>query len=258
MILHTFEDGSVLRKCGVRELIGIPVWRGNRYIDMEHVKQIKQDIGDNISCLDTTIFRVIRYKEHNVEQRWLVDGQHRQMVIKMYFEEATFDAFIEGFDILIIEKEVEGESDAIEYFNTLNNVKPQQENDPRLLTNKFISALEKQFNVNKKAPLIKPEGKTTKRPYLSSDALRGELERWSGFLKQSNAYIGRFIKSVNEWNSRKISEYELGLSYCSPKDYNVVGACIEKKFMLAYDLKLPWVRECLMDVYLKSGNDARS
>jgi hypothetical protein len=76
MIIHTFGDGSVLRKCSNIELIGIPVWRGNRYIDMDHVRQIKQDIGDNISCLDTTIFRVIKYRENDVEQRWLVDGQH--------------------------------------------------------------------------------------------------------------------------------------------------------------------------------------
>jgi hypothetical protein len=248
-MLHTFSDGSILRKCSTRELIGIPVWRGNRHIDMEHVKQIKQDIKDNVSCLDSTIFRVIKYKENDVEQRWLVDGQHRQTVIRLYFEE---NFFIPEFDVLLVEKEVEGESDAIEYFNTLNNVKPQQENDPRMLTNKYISALEKHFNVNKKTPLIKPEGKTTKRPYLSSDALRGELEKWAACLKQSKVQIDRFIKCVDEWNRKKIDEYELNLVYCSPKEYNIVGACIEKKFMLALDPKLGWIHECLSALYFGS------
>lgn len=242
MLLHTFSDGSVLRKCNVRELIGIPVWRGNRYIDMEHVKQIKQDIGDNISCLDSTIFRVIKYKENCVEQRWLVDGQHRQQVIRHYFEN---NLCVLEFDVLVVEKEVDCEADVIEFFNVLNNVKPQQENDVRLLTNKYIAALEKHFNVNKKAPLIKPEGKTTKRPYLSSDALRTELEKWAGLLKQSNDWITRFIARVDEWNRQKVNEYELGLAYCPPKDYGVIGACVEKKFMLALDVKLGWVRECL-------------
>jgi hypothetical protein len=173
------------------------------------------------------------------------------MVLKMHFEETVLKVFIASFDVLVIEKEVDGESDAIEYFNTLNNVKPQQENDPRLLTNKYIAALEKKFNVNKKAPHIKPEGKTTKRPYLSSDVLRTELEKWGGLLKQSNAHINKFIKSVDQWNVRKINEYELGLAYCPPKDYGIIGAALEKKFMLAIDVRLGWVRECLADVYLR-------
>lgn len=247
-MLHICSDGTIFRKCNVRELIGIPVWRGNRHIDMEHVKQIKQDVGDNISCLDTTIFKVIKYKENDVEQRWLVDGQHRQTVIRLHFQE---NFFIPDFDVVMTEKEVDGESDAIEYFNTLNNVKPQHENDPRLLTNKYIAALEKHFNVNKKAPLIKPEGKTTKRPYLSSDALRGELEKWVTMLKQSSASVEKFIRCVDEWNKRKVSEYELGLIYCHPKEYNIVGVCVEKKFMLALDARLGWVNECLYNAYMK-------
>ena len=52
-MLHTFSDKSILKKYNVKELIGIPIWRGNRHIDMSHVKQIKQDVRDNISCLDS-------------------------------------------------------------------------------------------------------------------------------------------------------------------------------------------------------------
>jgi hypothetical protein len=196
--------------------------------------------------LDSTVFRVIKYKENNIEQRWLIDGQHRQTVIRLYFEE---NFFIPEFDVLLVEKEVDGESDAIEFFNTLNNVKPQQENDPKLLTNKYIAALEKHFNVNKKTPLIKPEGKTTKRPYLSSDALRAELEKWVSLLKQSNDWIARFIVRVDEWNRQKVNEYELGMAYCPPKEYGVIGACVEKKFMLSLDPKLGWVKECLSALY---------
>jgi hypothetical protein len=40
-MLHTFSDGSILQKVKAKELVGIPVWRGNRFIDLSHAKKIK-------------------------------------------------------------------------------------------------------------------------------------------------------------------------------------------------------------------------
>ena len=245
-MLHTFSDNSLLKIIKVRELIGIPVWRGNRHIDYQHAKQIKHDIGNNISCLDSSIFRIVKYKENNIEQRYLIDGQHRQYVIKTYFEE---NLFIPEFDVIVIEKEVDSESDAIEYFNTLNNVKPQFENDPKLLANKYIIALETKFNTNRKNLLIRPEGKATKRPYMSSDALRSEIEKYVHMLKQSAHYINKFIACVENWNKSKIAEYELNIIYAPAKEQNIIENCLEKKFMLSLDPKLPWIKECLTQAY---------
>ena len=246
-MLHNFNDGSVLKKVKVRELLGIPVWRGNRHIDEQHARQIKHDIGDNISCLDTSVFRAVRYKENNKEQRFLIDGQHRQYALRAYFEE---NIMIPDFDVLLIEKEVDSESDVIEYFNMINNVKPQYENDPRLLGNKYILALEGAFNVNRRNPLIRPEGKATKRPYLSSDAVRNEIEKYGHMLKQSPAFVAKFISEVREWNKKALAECELRSIYASPKDHSILDNCLEKKFILAFDSKLPWIRECLTRAYL--------
>lgn len=108
-LLHTFSDNSVLKKINVRELVTIPVWRGNRYIDLEHARQIEEDIGPNATRLDSTIFRVIKYKEGTTQQTFLIDGQHRQHVLKVHHNQPHPPSF----DVLVIEKEVEGESDAI-------------------------------------------------------------------------------------------------------------------------------------------------
>lgn len=240
MQLHTFSDNSVLKRINVKELIMIPVWRGNRHIDTGHANLIKADIGDNITSLDSTIFRVIKYKEGMTLQTFLIDGQHRQYVLRKYFEETLC---VPTFEVLVIEKVVEEESDAIEYFNTLNNVKPQFENDPKLLANKYIYALEKLYNKTKATSMIRPEGKTTRRPFLSSDRLREVLEENVRNLKQSKEFIERFVRRVEAWNTRKLKEIEEE----GPTDKNkaMIEACLTKKFALAMDPSLPWVSLCL-------------
>ena len=241
-MLHTFLDGSVLRKIGVRELIHIPVWKGNRHIDLQHATQIQKEVGDNITVLDSTIFRVVQYNDDGVQQTYLIDGQHRQYVLRKYFEE---NMFMPTFDVLVVEKKVEEESDAIEYFNTLNNVKPQFENDTKLLANKYINALLKVYNKTKGTSMIRPEGKATRRPFLSSDALRAGLEEHGKLLKQSKECIQCFLERVEAWNKKKLAECEIQSLYMNQKNKQLVEACLEKKFVLALDPKLPWIYECL-------------
>jgi len=237
-MFHTFSDGSVLKNMKAKELVGIPVWKGNRFIDIEHAHKIKEAIGNSIESLDSSIFRIVKYKDGDVLQRYLVDGQHRQYVLKSYYEDNVLFAL--NFDTTVIEKSVECEADAIEYFNTLNNVKPQQDNDPKLLANKYILALEKHYK-----KLIRPEGVSTKRPFLSSDALRKVLEENGTLLKQSNDVITKFIKKVEQWNKKKVEEYELGTIYSSAKDRSVLQHSLDKGFILAFDATLPWVKICL-------------
>ena len=237
-MLHTFSDGSVLKKIKAKELVGIPVWKGNRFIDLSHANKIKEAVGNNIENLDSSIFRIVKYKDGDVTQKFLVDGQHRQYVIKKYYEENVLFAL--NFDTLVIEKTVECEADAIEYFNTLNNAKPQQDNDPKLLANKYILALEKFYK-----KLIRPEGVGTKRPFLSSDALRKVLEENGSMLKQSTGSITAFIEKVDKWNKKMITEYEVGSAF-QTKDRTVLENCIKKNFVLAFDMKLPWIKECLI------------
>ena len=237
-MLHTFSDRSILQTLKAKELIGIPVWKGNRFINLDHANTIKEIIGDKIENLDSTIFRVVKYKDGDVEQRYIVDGQHRQYIIRKYYEEHVL--FANNFDVIIHEKTVDSEAEAIEYFNAINNVKPQQDNDPKMLANKYILALEKKF-----IKLIRPEGKTTKRPFLSSDILRKVLEENFMSLRQSTECVSNFILKVDIWNTRKIQEYELGSALIHTKDKSVLDSCVEKRFVLAFDNKLSWIKECL-------------
>ena len=99
-MLHTFSDKSILQKISAEALILIPVWKGNRFIDLNHANKIKESINGNIESLDSTIFRVVKYKDGDSDQRFIVDGQHRQYVIKKYYEE--FQVLPLNFQVLII------------------------------------------------------------------------------------------------------------------------------------------------------------
>jgi hypothetical protein len=107
-------------------------------------------------------------------------------------------------------------------------------------------ALEKKFNTSKKNMLIRPEGKATKRPFLSSDLLRSVLEANAGHLKQSDDLVERFVEAVVTWNTERLGHMAFELFNAVEKDKKILESCIEKKFALAYDPKLPWILACLV------------
>ena len=116
MLLHTFHDRSVLRRISARDLIKIPIWKGNRTIEVAHAEEIFCAIGGNVRCLDSSIFRIVKYMEMNAsgalqEQKYIIDGQHRAYCIKKFFDETVCEP---DFDIVVMEKVVDDETEAIE------------------------------------------------------------------------------------------------------------------------------------------------
>lgn len=245
-MLHTFSDGSTLSLRSVKELIQIPVWKGNRIMDRTHVANIQADIGNNIQCLDSSIFRVVTYYELDVynnaiAQSYLIDGQHRAYILRTHFEETLCER---DFVVPVIEKHVESETEAIEYFNMLNNVKPMQwEQDPRQLANKYVVALCDVFGKEKKNQKIRPGA--TKRPFLSADLLREVLELHVKQLKTTDSAIARFVSKVQEWNRKKLEFFQLQLLQAGDKQARLLQSALDRGFALAYDQTLPWIRECL-------------
>lgn len=245
-MLYTFNDGSVMTVMSSHDLLQIPVWKGNRILDTKHYEEIKKAVGDNIRSLDHSPFRVVRYNEMDInnkmiEQKYIIDGQHRAIIIRAHTDYNPLN----HFNVLVIEKAVDSEADAIEYFNTINNVKPQQwKQDVSLLTNNYIMAIEKEFNKDKKNPLIRKGA--TKRPFLSSDKLREVLKENGDRLKQNQSAIDAFIVKLKEYNTKQLSYFEAAQVFESEKNAGYMVACIKKGFALAYKPSLPWVKECLV------------
>jgi len=240
-----FYDGSVMKEMSIKELIDYPVWKGNRTLDMKHLEEIKNNISD-IRLLDSTIFALVICNELDssnnlVKQTYLIDGQHRAAILREHFRT---NLCVPDFSVCVKVKSVDSESEIIDYFNIINNVKPQRwDHDPNLLAHAYIVALEKQYNPNKKNQMIK-QGKRN-RPYLSSDDLRQVLVQYSHKLKQDKESIKRFIENVIEYNKKTLKSFELLLLDEKEKNKKIIISCIDKDFALAFDTKLGWIDKCL-------------
>ena len=121
-MLHVYNDGSKLLKMSAKELISIPIWKGNRILDTAHAEHIKAAIGSDVKKLDSN-YCIIQYTEPNADgvpviQRYLIDGQHRASVVRDFFRDTLCEP---DFFVTVREKGVESESDAVDYFNAINN-----------------------------------------------------------------------------------------------------------------------------------------
>ena len=227
MKLHTYSDGSILRIMDASVLIHIPIWKGNRHLDPVHVKNIKE--STKAYLLDSG-YKIIQYEEDGIQKSYLIDGQHRVSVIIDYFKTKTiedeyFEHPIKDFKVTVTEITVSSESDAIDYFNKINNVKPvQYQEDPNLIINTYIQGFEKRF----------PGMCKIKRPYLSTDKLRDTLTLHIDSLKKLS--IDDFIKECNRQNKIMIEHIK---TIRRKKDENLIKRMIELDFALAWDLK--WI-----------------
>jgi len=232
-----------------KELMKIPIWKGNRILDITHVEEIKQAIGPHVNRLDSG-YSIVKYNEEHADgtigpSSYLIDGQHRASVIRDFYTEALCQP---DFLVTVREKDVESESEAIEYFNVLNNVKAQSwKTEPNILINMYIKALETQFNKNKKCLLIRSD-KATKRPYLSANTLREILAKDIELLKHSNEFITKFVECVSKHNKEQLEYFSLELTRENVKDANIKERATSVHFALAYDVKLRWVHKILSDI----------
>jgi hypothetical protein len=246
MILYKYNDGSVIKLMSAKELISVPVWKGNRILDKEHASKIKEAIGNDINRLDSG-YTIIKYNEETSDGRfvlssYLIDGQHRAHVVRDYYNSTICEP---DFQLTITEKFVESESDAIEYFNSINNTKPQHwKTDPNLLINNYIRALETHFNKGKKSKFIRSDA--TKRPYLSVTSLRDAFNNNIDHLKYTQNDIQKFIQRVDNFNKNTIERLRIELLESNVRDEKMKERIIDLEFSLAYDTKIKWVSELLI------------
>ena len=232
--LHTYNDGSVLKKTTIQALLKIPNWKGNRILDERHAEKLAYSI-ESMESLDKGYF-VIVIEEPDAagkitEQRYIVDGQHRLSILRKTY-------FLSDFSVTVTEKYVNSESEAIEYFNSINSSKPiHWEEDPIMIVNRFLAALEKEFNAGlKKSDLLIRNTKTV-RPFLCIEDVRQALIPLVDRLKGMKPV--EFAANVRVWNTRKLTDLELAVSQAPD---GMSEKCIARKFALADRFSsLPWI-----------------
>lgn len=239
--LHKYHDNSVLGTISVRALLAIPIWKGNRIIDMAHVRRIQESVKD-VRCLDSG-YKIICYSEEDVagrpvEQRYIVDGQHRLSVLRDYYTTNLCEA---DFQCTATEVAVADEAAAIAYFNAINNTKPIHfKEDPTLIVNRYIQAFAATFVPVKRQALLRSTA--THRPYLHVDRLREALLAVVDRLPA----VDRWTTKIREKNAAIVRELELLLA-CGGliREKSIVERAVELGFGLAVDGKLRWVADTL-------------
>lgn len=240
-LIHTYSDGSKLYKMSALSLIRIPIWKGNRIIDLGHVKNIKESIENKSYFLDSG-YKTIQYDELDennkpIKKTYIIDGQHRISVVSDYFENIQ-DA--KDFLVTVTEIRVDSELEAIDYFNKINNVKPIQfKEDPNLIINKYIQRLIASYPA--KAKLFR--NGATKRPYLSVDKFREVLTKKVDNLKKIS--IEKFIKECKLTNTKIIQELEIRSLNDKEKELKIITKILEIDFALAWDDKFKWLDNIL-------------
>lgn len=242
-MLSTLHDGSRLRIMGAKELTKIPIWKGNRIIDASHVQKIKDGIRGNVQKLDFS-YRIAMITETDagenpVTMSYVIHGQHRHKVLCDHYENLCEP----DFNVVVLEKDMKSEAEIISYFNQVNCQKPiEWKSDPMVLANQYIAELSAEFNFGSKK-LIR-QG-STKRPYLSVDALRDAFFVCKDMLKEGDAVA--FVRRVLEYNANRLKRADMAILAAKKLDAEKIQKAADLRFMLAVDKNLPWIRECLRD-----------
>jgi hypothetical protein len=167
--MFTTADGSTWKQIPASRLASIEIWKGNRILDENHVLRISQSLV-SITDLSANPYRIAVVEEEGETFRYVIDGQHRARLLKTYFK----DPLAKDFDVVIIEKHCDDESDIIDYFKIINTTKSiQWREDPILVANRYIEPFIKEFNKDPKKPVVR-QGKVN-RPFLSVEKLRDVL-----------------------------------------------------------------------------------
>lgn len=248
MSLFTTSTGANVYAMSARDLIKIPVWRGNRILDHTHVEEIKADVGDHIELLNNSTYHVARIMEMDaggseVPQLYIIDGQHRHQVIKQSYESNPL--FAPEFDVLVFERTFPSEVQLIEYFNTINRCKPLKPmEDENLILNAYLQAIPKAFGAKKK--MFRPGA--CHRPNMSTDRLRDALRAQFARLPKTEKAIVEFAAHTKAYNDRIVADdmYVLGIKGEKRRELFEKGQKVG--FVLSYDDKMPWILAVLKDM----------
>jgi hypothetical protein len=231
-----FTDGSCLMPVGARWFVGQTVWEANRTLDPDHALDLERSIAD-----PTTIqgpFSIVAYKdEENKPVLRVIDGQHRQEVIRRYFAASTTAP---DFQVLVRRYQINNYDEAAAIFSQINHAKPiQYRGSDTERLHAIVSALKRHFIVERAGgsmvAMIRP---SCNRPALSIENLETALKLY-GIHQRADltpADVVTFAVSTNTWIAA-----DPGSRIQARVTQSILDKAIEAEFYLGLDPRCAWL-----------------
>jgi hypothetical protein len=232
-VLFTYNDGSKLYSVAAKWLTSLDVWEGNRVLDESHVESLASTIKKPQDIQGP--FSVVEYPDDDGRpQRKIIDGQHRQAVLKRYFMTEADD-----FPVLARRYQIADHAAAIAIFQQINNAKPMEyKGSPTERLHEFVEAARRHFisdHTKGNAFLIR---QSTSRPFLSIGDLEAAIKRYA---IHERADLGpkefvEHMEGMNEFYAEDLSRIPRGFTAVS------LNKAAELGFYLGLDPKCTWLR----------------
>jgi hypothetical protein len=234
--LFTYNDGSLLSPVSARFLITIPVWEANRVLDTDHVRALEAAIERPEHVQGP--FTVIKYKneETNKEEWRIIDGQHRQEVLRRYLNRTPPP---DDFSVLCRRYNTTDHAGAVKIFQAINNAKPMlYTGSPEQRLNEIVTAL-RRFFISERggSQLMAMIRLGCNRPCLNEEHLITALKKY-GIHERSDITPGAVIAHAETMNAK----WAAGPEVCGVKLTRTIwDRAQDYGFYLGLDPKCGWL-----------------
>lgn len=235
--MFRFTDGSALYSTTAKWLVAQPVWEANRVMDVNHVRDLQTSITDIRSIQGPFAVVTLTDELSGQTTNRIVDGQHRQEVIRQFFaanpEQADFSVLCRRYCITSHEQ-------AITIFQQINHAKPMlYKGSPTERLHEIVTALRREFVLEKNGggamtAMIRPN---CNRPFLDTEYLESALKTY-GIPDRLDISVQDVIvcaRNANVWYSEdhaRLTGRFTQATFDRAKDY---------QFFLGLDPRCPWL-----------------
>lgn len=194
-----FTDGSQLIPTSAKWFVGQTVWEANRTLDPDHALELERTVID--PCTLQGPFTIVVYPaEDGSSQTRVLDGQHRQEVIRRYF---VTQPAADDFQILVRRYQIAGHDEAVAIFKQINHAKPiQYRGSDTERLHDIVTALRHHFihvrSTGHALALIRP---SCNRPALSVEHLEAALQLYEVHRRAdlTPSDVVEFAEATNDW-----------------------------------------------------------
>jgi len=233
--IFTYADGSGLYKISAHAFTSkFPVWEANRTMDETHVSDLETAIKSPTEIQGP--FSVITYHdEENKLQNRVIDGQHRQEVLRRYFERNQAAA---DFEVLVRRYQIKDHAAAVAIFQQINHAKPMvYKGSATERLHEFVSALKKHFIGERGAGIVAYIRPSCNRPCLATETLEQALKTYC-LHERTDLTVDQLISHAESMNAF----YAEDLSRISGRfTRSMMDRATEYGFYLGMDPKCTWL-----------------